>query len=96
MSPGDAHCVSPCDVLNAPPIATDLLRASLDAIGRGRFWLVATRLRKRVLFSSRTVADALERAVSIRGTRFLFIGTDAFLSVFVLSRCAARLSGVDK
>src|SRR5687768_4858463 len=49
-----------------------------------------------MLFVSRAVADALDRGITIRWARLIPVGTDSLRSVFVLSRCPARLADVYK
>jgi hypothetical protein len=49
-----------------------------------------------MLFFSRTITDPLESAIIIRRARLMLIGTDNLFSVFVLSRCPARLAHVYK
>ena len=49
-----------------------------------------------MLLVGRTVANALERAISIRRARFVPIGTDCIVSVFVLLGCPAWLADIYK
>jgi hypothetical protein len=92
-----AHWVTcPSDYLDAPAIPANLLGSGFDAIWRGRFRITRARLGKSMLFFSRAIADALESAIAIRWARLMRIGTDDFFSVFVLSRCPARLADVYK
>ena len=81
--------------LDPPPISAHLFRISFDTLRRSRF-SSPSRLRKRMLLVSRTVADALERTVSIRGARVMPIGTDSVISVLVLPGCSARLADIYK
>jgi hypothetical protein len=87
---------SSSQILDASPIPADLFRTGLYTIWRSRFRTRAVRLGKRMLFSSRTVTDALERTISIRRTGFVLIGTGDSSSIFVLPGCPARLADIYK
>ena len=55
-----------------------------------------SRLGKGMLFFSRTVADALQRAITIGRAWLILIGTDKFISFFILPRRPTRLADIDK
>ncbi len=91
-----AHGVASPFLSDAPPIPTNLLRTGFGALWRDRFGISHARLGKGMLLVSRAVADALESALAIRRPGLMPIGTDDCPSVFVLSRCPARLADVYK
>ena len=81
--------------LHASPVAAELFRTGVYTV-RGRFTLDSAARRERMLLFRGAVADPLERAISIRGSRPVLTGIHDFRRLFILSGRSARLPRVHK
>ena len=81
--------------LDLAAIAAYLLRSVVHA-GRNSLRIGLISVRTRVLILGGTVTDPLLRAVAIVSADLRTSRADHFLTVFVLTRCSARLANVDE